>query len=73
MINGVQTKSILCNRISELRRQKGITQTDLGKRVGLTKASISKIETGASGLTAYCAAMICKVLDCKFEDCFIVF
>lgn len=34
------------NRVKELRKQKGITQEELGKVLDIQKAAISKYETG---------------------------
>lgn len=70
IINGVPSRESLKNRISYYRKLRGMSQSDLGKFVGLTKASISKIESCRSGTTAYCAYKICRVLDVKFEDLF---
>ena len=36
----------LGNRIYSLRKAKGLTQEELGQRVGVTKAQINKYETG---------------------------
>ena len=41
-------KITLAHTISEKRREKGITQEQLAEFVGVTKASVSKWETGQS-------------------------
>lgn len=41
-------KITLAHTISEKRREKGITQEQLAEFVGVTKASVSKWETGGS-------------------------
>lgn len=61
---------ILKNRLKEYRRKAGLTQTQLGEKVGASKNTISSIETGQFCPTAYLAALLCIALDCKFEDLF---
>lgn len=34
------------NRLKQLRKEKGVSQIDLGERLGLSNASISRYETG---------------------------
>lgn len=63
-------KTVLVNRIAIIRRERHMTQTDLAKAVGLSKASISKLENANNGTTAFTAAMLCRALGCKFEDLF---
>ena len=60
----------LKNKLKEKRQEKGLTQTDLAKKVGSSKNTISSIETGQFCPTAYLAALLCVALDCKFEDLF---
>lgn len=60
----------LKNRIRELRIKKGLSQTQLAKMAGTTQNTISSIETGQYSASAYNAALICRALECEFEDCF---
>lgn len=60
----------LKNRVKELRKEKGLSQTELAKMAGTTQNTISSIETGQYSPTAYLAALIINALDCKWEDCF---
>ena len=60
----------LKNRIRELRIKKGLSQTQLAKMAGTTQNTISSIETGQCGASAYTAALICQALECEFADCF---
>ena len=61
---------VLVNRIKYYRESLGMTQTDLADRVGLTKASISKLENEKNGTIAFTAALLCKVLGVSFEELF---
>lgn len=38
-------------RIKELRQSLGLTQEEFGRRIGLVKSGISRIESGATGTT----------------------
>lgn len=61
---------ILKNRLKELRAERNISQTDIGRMVGVSKNSISSIETGRFCPTAKLALLICKTLNVRFEDVF---
>ncbi len=37
--------------IKEVRKEKGLTQDQLGKLIGVTKSQISKLENGTSNMT----------------------
>ena len=60
----------LKNHLKELRAERKISQTELGKMVGVSKNSISSIETGQYCLTAKLALLLCIALEVKFEDVF---
>lgn len=60
----------LRNRLKELRAERKISQTELGKMVGVSKNSISSIETGQYCPTAKLALLLCIALEVKFEDIF---
>lgn len=61
---------ILKNRLKDLRAERNISQTDIGRMVGVSKNSISSIETGRFCPTAKLALLICKALNVRFEDVF---
>ncbi len=49
--------------LTEKRTKKGLTQTDLGNKLGVTKQTICHYETGERSLTAKTFLRICKILD----------
>ena len=61
---------ILRNRLPELRREKNLSQAELAKLVGVSRNTISSIETGQFNPTAKLALILCIALDKKFEDVF---
>lgn len=61
---------ILHNRIKEMRTEKGLSQAALAEMVGVSRNTISSIETGQFSPTAKLALVLCTALDCKFEQLF---
>lgn len=61
---------VLKNRLKEARSEKGLSQTALAKLIGVSRNTISSIETGQFGPTAKLAYIICIALDKKFEELF---
>ncbi|GIN41275.1 MULTISPECIES: helix-turn-helix transcriptional regulator [Heyndrickxia] len=63
-------KLILKNRLKVARAEKSLSQGDLAKLVGVSRQTISAIETGQFSPTAKLALILCIALDKKFEDLF---
>jgi putative transcriptional regulator len=61
---------ILHNRLAEVRKQKGISQGELAKMVGVSRNTISSIETGQFNPTAKLALILCVALDKQIEELF---
>ena len=60
----------LKNRVKEARAELGLSQAALGKMVGVSRNTISSIETGQFNPTAKLALLLCIAMDKKFEDLF---
>lgn len=60
----------LKNRIRVARAERNISQGELAKMVGVSRQTISSIETGAFNPTAKLALILCIALEKKFEDLF---
>ena len=63
-------KLILKNRLAEARVEKGLSQSKLADMVGVSRNTISSIETGQFCPTAKLALILCIALDKKFEELF---
>ena len=63
-------KLILKNNLREIRIEKDISQQQLADIVGVSRNTISSIETGQFNPTAKLALILCVALDKKFEDIF---
>jgi len=66
----MEDKLILKNRLKEARSEKGLSQQQLAEMVGVSRNTISSIETGQFNPTAKLALILCIALDKKFEDLF---
>ena len=60
----------LKNRIKEARAELGYSQEQLAEMVGVSRNTISSIETGHFSPTAKLALILCVALNKKFEDIF---
>lgn len=63
-------KLVLKNRLKVARAEKSLSQTELAYMVGVSRNTISSIETGQFNPTAKLALVLCAALDKKFEDLF---
>ena len=61
---------VLKNRLKEIRAEKKLSQTELAQLVGVSRNTISSIETGQFCPTAKLALILCVALDKRFEDVF---
>ena len=60
----------LKNYIKEARTEKKLSQAALADLVGVSRNTISSIETGQFNPTAKLALLLCGALEKKFEDLF---
>jgi putative transcriptional regulator len=63
-------KLILKNNLKMMRSEKKLSQQQLAELVGVSRNTISSIETGQFNPTAKLALVLCIALECKFEDLF---
>ena len=67
---------VLKNRLREVRgerslsQEQGLSQTPPAELVGVSRNTISSIETGQFNPTAKLALVLCVALDKKFEELF---
>lgn len=66
----MENELILKNRLKEIRAEQGLSQARLAEIVGVSRNTISSIETGQFNPTAKLALILCIALDKKFEDVF---
>ena len=63
-------KLLLKNHLKEVRTEQKLSQSQLAKMVGVSRNTISSIETGQFYPTAKLALVLCIALDKKFEELF---
>ena len=63
-------KLVLKNNLKEARGEKGLSQQQLANMIGVSRNTISSIETGQFNPTAKLALIFCIALDKKFEELF---
>jgi putative transcriptional regulator len=61
---------VLQNHLKEIRQEKKLSQSALAEMVGVSRNTISSIETGQFCPTAKLALVLCVALDKKFEEIF---
>ena len=61
---------VLKNRLKAVRSEANLSQQQLAEMVGVSRNTISSIETGQFSPTAKLALVICIALDKKFEELF---
>ncbi len=66
----VDGKLTLRNNLKAARAEKGLSQAALAEMVGVSRNTISSIETGQFNPTAKLALVLCIALDKKFEELF---
>lgn len=63
-------KLVLKNNLKQVRQEQNLSQSQLAELVGVSRNTISSIETGQFCPTAKLALILCVALDKKFEDLF---
>ncbi len=61
---------VLLNHVKQARTEAGLSQAQLAEMVGVSRNTISSIETGQFCPTAKLALVLCIALDKKFEELF---
>ena len=63
-------KLVLKNNLKVVRTEKKLSQSALAEMVGVSRNTISFIETGQFNPTAKLTLILCIALDKKFEELF---
>lgn len=59
------------NRIEEIRKEKGIRQEDFAKELGVSRQTISSLETGRYNPSIFLAYKIARFFGMTIEEVFI--
>lgn len=66
----IEDKLVLRNHLKQARQELSLSQAELAEMVGVSRNTISSIETGQFNPTAKLALILCIALDKKFEELF---
>lgn len=66
----MEEKLVLKNSLKEARAEVKLSQSALAQMVGVSRNTISSIETGQFNPTAKLAMILCIALNKKFEELF---
>ncbi len=67
---GQMEELVLHNNLKKVRTEQKLSQSQLAEMVGVSRNTISSIETGQFNPTAKLALVLCVALDKKFEELF---
>ncbi len=59
------------NKIEQIRKEKGIRQEDFAKLMGVSRQTISSLETGRYNPSIFLAHKIAKFFEMSIEEVFI--
>lgn len=59
------------NRVKEIRKQKGIKQDEFARALGVSRQTVSSIETGRFDPSIMLAYKIAKIFELTIEEVFI--
>lgn len=59
------------NRIEEIRKERGIRQDEFAKLMGVSRQTVSSLETGRYNPSIFLAYKIAKYFDMTIEEVFI--
>ena len=66
----MKNELVLKNKLKEVRKEKNISQQELADMVGVSRNTISSLETGQYEPTAKLALILSIALDKNFEEIF---
>ena len=66
----MDSELVLRNNLKTVRMEKNLSQAELASMVGVSRNTISSIETGQYCPTAKLALVLCTALEKKFEELF---
>ena len=67
----MKSLDLWCVRLTELRNNKGLTQTELAKQSGLSQELISQLENGKRKFTQKSLDQLLKVFEADYKQLFV--
>lgn len=63
-----QFMAILRERLQEIRKDKGLSQSDLAARIGTSQTTISRWETGKKKIDSHDLQLFCQALEYEYKE-----
>lgn len=60
----------LGSHIKSLRKQKGLTAVEFGRRMYMERSHVSRLESGGTNPTSTTLKLVCDALDIEMEELF---
>ena len=60
----------LAESLRRVRREAGLTQTTMAKTLGVSQATLNRLESGSQNVTLKTLQQLCRALDCGLDDLF---
>ena len=70
-LHTAERRNTVKNRIEEIRKQRGIRQDELAKLMGVSRQTISSLETGRYNPSIFLAWKIARYFEMSIEEVFI--
>ena len=67
----IERKGVMKNRIEAIRKERGIRQEDFAKAMGVSRQTISSLETGRYNPSIQLAYKIARYFDMTIEEVFL--
>ena len=60
----------LAESLRRVRLEAGVTQTTMARKLGVSQATLNRLESGSQNVTLRTLQQLCRSLDCGLEDLF---
>lgn len=61
---------VLAESLRRLRREAGITQTAMARRLGISQPTLNRLESASQNVTLRTLAQLCRALRCRPGELF---
>jgi len=66
----VDLAAVLAESLQRLRREAGLTQAEMARALGISRPTLTRLESARQNVTLRTLAQLCRVLRCEPGDLF---